>query len=770
MQYSGKFRPRLRPLIGMAIAGGILFASTASAWTYSDLSPSQKIAYDQQQAVMDKTFARYGMQAPKIPLSVYLGVDTRGDNSDITQVQVLNRGGNDDAFRTVTYGQVFKKGDYLPSKALFYSTPSNPSNQGVQSDIKTYWDDGSVQHAVLTFQLDDVPANGSRNLKLFTHGENTKPAYDGSLKIRDLLATSFNASVTIKSQDGQQFTQDARQILQSIADRGGCDQVPDKECKTWLSGNLASEWIIGGRLPGAAGTREEQMGVYFHVRAYASYSGQINSARVDTVLENNFTYGKTTSNLNYSTAIDVGDQQFDSGTIKHYNHARWHKVLWWGTDPDLYVQQDTEYLQSTGAIPEYEDIKPTASFLSKLPASYPIMNHGEQTPNMGETGAQAAIGPLPRWTSLYALDGDPRAFDYMMANDNAVGSYGFHYRDAATGLPVSIEDHPYITLAAYSFARHASNEHYKKDLITGCSSDCSSPYVFNISHHPSIGYVPYLVTGDYYYLEELQFAASYDELWSNPHYRSEAKGYLRGAEGQVRGQAWALRTIAQAAFASPEGSPMKAYFTQMMRNNIDDYTKYYMDHEDKHPLHLLDDYGAVIYPIHGETRVGIAPWQQDFFMWSVANAANLGFKGYDKFAQWLLEFQVGRMTSWKTNQGNGFCWIDAAVYDLMVRPYRNGPEYQTLDEAYAASKPQLKGLVCNSQDYRNHLSKYYAPGEMTGYAYSTTGFPSNLQPALAASVDYNVKGADTAWQVFDSRSVKPRGYASEPQFDIVPRR
>jgi hypothetical protein len=356
----------------------------------------------------------------------------------------------------------------------------------------------------------------------------------------------------------------------------------------------------------------------------------------------------------------------------------------------------------------------------------------------------------------------------MMANDNAVGSYGFHYRDAATGLPVSIEDHPYITLADYSYAS-TSGGGEKKDLITRCSGDCASPYVYDIAHQPSIGYVPYLVTGDYYYLEELQFEASYDELWGNPGYRNAGKGILRHTQGQVRGQAWALRTIAQAAFASPKGSPMKAYFTQMMRNNIDNYTKYYMDQQDKHPLHVLDDYGAVIYPIHGETRVGIAPWQQDFFGWSVSNAANLGFKGYDKFAQWLLEFQVGRMTSWKTNQGNGFCWIDAAVYDLMVRPYRNGPEYQTLDEAYAASKPQLKGLVCNSQDYRNHLSKYYAPGEMTGYAYSTTGFPSNLQPALAASVDYNVKGADTAWQIFDSRSVKPRAYDTDPQFDIVPR-
>jgi len=748
--------------------GGLLFASTASAWTYSDLNASQKRLYDKQQAWMDQTFARYGLEAPKLPLSTYLGVDTRGDTPEITNVNVINRGNDGASLRAVSYGQVFKKGDYLPSKALFYSTPSNPSNQGVQADIKTYWDDGSVQHAVLTLQLDDVPAQGSRQLKIFTRGDKPESSYDASLKIRDLLSTSFNAEVKIRSQDGKNFTRDSREILQDIADRGGCDQVPDNQCRTWLSGPLASEWIVGGRLPEANGSREDQMGVYFHVRAYADYSGQIHSARVDTVVENNFTYGKTASNLRYSATINTGEQQFDSGDIRHFDHARWHKVLWWGSNPDLHVQQDTEYLQDTGAIPEYEDIKPRESELRKLPGSFAIMTNGHQSAHMGRTGAQAAIGPLPRWTALYALNGDPRAFDYMMANDNAVGSYGFHYRDETTGLPVSIVDHPYITIADYSHAKRG-NADYRKDLITACSNDCSTPYAFDIAHHPSIGYVPYLVTGDYYYLEELQFAASYNELWSNPGYRNAGKGILRHAQSQVRGQAWALRTIAQAAFASPKGDPMKAYFIQMMDNNIDEYTRYYMDQESKHPLHVVDDYGAAVYTIHGNARTGIAPWQQDFFTWSVSNAADLGFRGYDKFAKWLLEFQVGRMVNWQKDP-EGFCWINASTYNLQVRPYQDGPQYKTLDEAYKSHMTYLRGLICDSQEFRNRLNPNYRKGEMSGYAHSATGFPSNFQPALAASVDKKLKNADTAWQIFDDRSVKPLDYDTNPQFAVMPRR
>ena len=178
----------------------------------------------------------------------------------------------------------------------------------------------------------------------------------------------------------------------------------------------------------------------------------------------------------------------------------------------------------------------------------------------------------------------------------------------------------------------------------------------------------------------------------------------------------------------------------------------------------------MIYPSHGEKRVGVGPWQQDFFAWSVSNAANLGFEGYDEFAQWLLEFQVGRMVNWVNDKENGFCWIVAATYSLQIRPHQNGPEYRTLDEAYQASMPELVGLACDSQEFRNRLSQRYEKGEMTGYAHSTTGFPSNFQPALAASVDMNVEDAATAWQIFDDRPVKPRRYnVVAPQFAIMPR-
>jgi hypothetical protein len=57
---------------------------------------------------------------------------------------------------------------------------------------------------------------------------------------------------------------------------------------------------------------------------------------------------------------------------------------------------------------------------------------------------------------------------------------------------------------------------------------------------------------------------------------------------------------------------------------------------------------------------------------------------------------------------------------------------------------------------------------MTGYSDSESGFPSNMQPALAYAADALGEPGRKAWRQFMARSVKP-DYGKGPQFAIVPR-
>jgi hypothetical protein len=63
-------------------------------------------------------------------------------------------------------------------------------------------------------------------------------------------------------------------------------------------------------------------------------------------------------------------------------------------------------------------------------------------------------------------------------------------------------------------------------------------------------------------------------------------------------------------------------------------------------------------------------------------------------------------------------------------------------------------------------------GEMAGYPGSSTGFPANFQIGVASAADSGLPNAQTAWSIFDSRSVKPSGsgaYNNYPNFAVIPR-
>ncbi|WP_423823443.1 hypothetical protein V5738_05670 [Salinisphaera sp. SPP-AMP-43] len=682
----------------------------------------------------------------------------------ITDVVIHNQGQAATGVENVSFGQVFADGDV--ARAQHVVAVIDGSTVPTQVDRKATWSSGSLRHAVITIQAPALTSGGSQRVQLYAVGRASNSGFK-TLTINDLLGTNFSAEVRVR-QNGTTYTADARRALERVAQLGSCSAWGQASCKRWLAGGLASEWIVPATLTtGNADT--PRLRVYFNVRAYRGTSGGIANVRVDSVIENDLTYAIKPNNVSYSAHIAVGDNQYSVDGLTHYSQTRWHHVLWTRSAPELYVEPSVKYLQSTGAISNYADLSPSEDFLDSVRQQVMPMHHGDQTPDMGATGAQAGIGPLPRWTSTFVVSGDRRAFNWMLANDDAVGSYSFHYRDSHSGRPVTIVDYPYITIAGLNWARRAGGS-YERDLLPSCETTCSNPNHFDMAHHPSIGYVPYLVTGDFYYLEELQFTASYIELWANPGYRNTDKGRLLRAYQQVRSQAWNLRSISDAAFATPDDDPMKSYFVNQIDYIVQDYLANYVD-DTGHELHTLDGFGAIHYASGSSADTSIPPWQADFFTWAAGHAAEQDVPGAQRLRDWLSVFHIGLMTSAEDGDKNGFCWVAASAYKLKVRDEKDSPIYTTLSEVYENSFPRLNGLECASQAMANQLSASDDPlsaGEMKGYPHSPTGFPSNLQIALAVSADTDLPDGHKAWRVFEKRKTKP-DYSDYPNFAVVPR-
>jgi hypothetical protein len=300
---------------------------------------------------------------------------------------------------------------------------------------------------------------------------------------------------------------------------------------------------------------------------------------------------------------------------------------------------------------------------------------------------------------------------------------------------VSIDQFPYVTvLGNPSDTRNPKTGKLEAFPAVTAGLDKHNP---DDAHQPSIAYLPYVISGDYYYLEELQFWADYNMVISNPEYRGFDKGLLNW--GQVRAQAWSMRTLGQAAYITPDAHPLKNYFNEKLRNNIAWYAKDLVGIPNENPLGYLN-FHYVYEPY------GLAPWMDNFFTWTMGFLDQLGYHEVKPLLLYKSKFVVGLLTD------PGYCWLHASAYSLQVGTAKRVP-YRTFGEVYKANYPNERACV----GY-----------EMEGYPSEATGFGANMQPALAAAVDAGAPGAREAWEKYQTRSPK-QDFSVMPEFDVVPR-
>ena len=448
---------------------------------------------------------------------------------DITTITIKSNAAANQVGVPVTFGQVFAESD-VPAGNTLQGHLLDGTPVIMQVDKKATHADNSLRHAIISTKLD--MAAGSSKVIVLSDAPETTPA--APITIAD-LPSGFSADVSLN-------------VGGTFYKLSTADLLSKGSTKLWLSGPMVSEWIIGGPVSDASGNPHPHLAAYFHIRAYQG----MNNIRVDVVIENNWTFQSAPGAFTYNAIINVGGtEKYNKVGLTQYHHTRWHKVFWWGSNPQLVATHDSTYLQKTMAVPNYQKgLIPSESFLNSMLSSVEPMGQGNLRTRFGNTGASYQIGPLAQWDAIYAISGDARALASTLVNASAGGSYSIHYRDKNTGLPVSIATYPKLSENATGSLPATSG---------------GNPLQHDQAHQPSIGYLAYLVTGDYFYLEELLFWANWNMVWTNPDYRQGEKGIF-GV--QNRGQVWSLRTLAQAAYITPDDHAMKQYLIDRVGFNI----------------------------------------------------------------------------------------------------------------------------------------------------------------------------------------------------------
>lgn len=641
----------------------------------------------------------------------------------------------------VTFGQVFAPGNLLATDKLT-GRLDDGTTVPLQVDVKATHADGSVRHAIISAIVPSIAAAKTRTMSLVKGG--TAPT--GTVTTDSLLRTGFNLAVHAKV-GGVDYYASADDLLKS------------GKITNWLSGPIATEWQVSAPLHSSSGAQHPHLSARFAVRWYPG----VNKARVDVVVENDWAYEPSPQNFTYDASVVMGGKTLYSKTgMTHYHHARWRKLFWYNTAaPEVNVKHNTAYLINSRAVPNYDQtvvIPETslAAYQSRWTGAITEpMGVGLANPAMPGTGGRQDIGLLPGWTASYLLSMDKRAKEVTLGTADLSGSWSSHYRDRKTDRPVSLVDHPYMTI--YGQRTDTFNKatgQYEAFPACATSASCSSPNLHDSSHQPNLAYVPYLITGDYYYLEEMQFWAMWNSFSSNPSYRDFGKGLYKS--DQIRGQAWSMRAAAEVAYITPDADPLKATFTNILNNNLDFYNTNYTNGS-ANSLGALTDSHAFAY----DNGTGLAPWQDDFFTSAIGHTSDLGFSKADPLLAWKSKFPILRMT------GAGTCWIDASIYSMKVRDSSTSPIYATIGQVYTANHTaDILALPCNSTQMATAMGLQV--GEMKGYASSTEGYPSNMQPALAYAANAGGTAGKSAWTVFANRTVKPN-YGTGPQFAVVPR-
>ncbi len=640
----------------------------------------------------------------------------------------------------LSFGQVFAPGDVGADDGLAGKLDDG-TPLALQLDVKARHPDGSLRHAIISAIVPALAPNQQLRLTLVKAAPATPAPAPGPAA---LLKQDFHAAVSVTI-DGHLYKASADALLR------------EGKITSWLSGPIAQEWLLAAPLSDANGKPHPHLAARFAIRAYGG------RARVDVSVDNDWAYEPGPQNFTYNARITVGGKTvWEQADLTHFHHARWRQVAWWGEAPQVHLRHDSAYLIASRALPNYDQqVDISEATLAGYQrdwsgAKTAPMGVGLANPYMPTTGGRPDLGLLPGWGASYLLSMDRRAKEVTLKTADLAGSWSAHYRDRATGRPISLADYPYMTILGQR-ADTLNPATKKLEAFPPCATPtaCNTPNKHDAAHQPAFAYLPYLVTGDYYYLEELQFWAMWNSFSHNPAYREAGRGLVKA--DQVRGQAWSLRTLGEAAYITPDADPLKADLRHILDANLDWYNSNYSANPQTNRLGILTHGYALGY----EEATGMAPWMDDFFTSAIGHVAELGFPKAKTLLDWKITFPIARI------QGDGACWITAAPYGLKVRDNARAPIYTTISQVWTASNSAgVAQLPCGGPEMATTLKLKI--GEMSGYSSSTTGYPSILQAALAYAADTGGAGGAAAWSTFTARTVKPN-YGTGAQFAIVPR-
>jgi len=494
-----------------------------------------------------------------------------------------------------------------------------------------------------------------------------------------MLAPELDFDARIELNNGTGLVASAREMLE------------DGAYTTWTSGPVAQTIILADH----SASRVYDLGFDAH-RSFrpiflATFWPTLEKVFVRFVGENANT--ETLEDISYDLTLSVGQSApasiYEQAAIVHHAATRWTRTAWLGGDvPAIDIDHNVAYVEATGLVFNFDTTKTISE--SAMASQYDLWASADQqvgasgnwTRAMGTAGGRADIGPYPSWHVRWLFTGDARMAQMALGNADLAASWPMHLREGradkyldrdktvpGVGHIMSISSRPSIALVSgYDYAYTEED-----DRVTPVGTMTSDGWDPDTAHQPDPFSLAYMLTGDYWYLEQGWFWASYSAAHPNGaatsySYGRGPTGAEGGLSGQLRGMAWTLRSRANMAAVSPDDAPEKA----LLESWIDDAVAlqegaweltgtpaegtptwtwgrdYRVPADGNPPLHQFgrgsDAFAQANYGIDPTvTAEAISNFEQHFMMLALGRARELGYRT-DALIEYFGQHYVGVLT------------------------------------------------------------------------------------------------------------------------------
>ncbi|WP_291298706.1 carbohydrate-binding domain-containing protein [Elioraea sp.] len=556
-----------------------------------------------------------------------------------------------------TMGQVFQPGDVPAGQSLIAKIGA--TTVPVQVDVKTTHPDGSIKMAVLSFERPMLGAGTSVDVVL------EKAAAPAAQPVVNLAAVSSQHSLMVElTPTGQpKITIDVMDALR--------DALADGSASIWQKGPLATQARVEVDVPGS-------MRLKFDVTAFKD--GNIS---VDAMFNNDEAMEAAGGRVAYSVKATLDGKVVIQESVNQGQYQNWMESVSSGgphggqglgaqSSGWLNIQHDIEYLKDTGAIANYDLSIPVSqpalsnygAAISASTWSDPLASNGVMQA-MPTTGGRPDIGFTTQHNVHWLLSGDARAAEYAMGQAEASGAVPWNFWDDTNDTWLNTDHYAKLWTDPRGGTGRAGD-----GTSTGLTQQrpTDTGWTPDHAHQPDLSSVPYMLTGERWMLDNLQAQASAAVMGTFPVTRMNGEGIVTNG-GQVRGSAWNLRQVENAAWLSPDGSAEQAYFETVSQKNWDWLIS-------QIPAWTAQQGEAHGYLPGAYPGGAMAPWQQDYFAGVAIISATRGGEDAKTFIDWMSNYLVGRFTA----GDEGFAMRDAVAYNIAISNLTTREVYKTWEE------------------------------------------------------------------------------------------